>query len=91
MNYTLNKLSIKLCYNQINIKNRHEIMNKYCQKCRTENLAIVNASEWNKSDPIEPTEIIIDFECRECENKYSQKIIFNSLSEYLSFLDGYKY
>ena len=91
MNYTLNKLSIKLCYNQININNRHEIMNKYCQKCRTENLAIVNASEWNKSDPIEPTEIIIDFECRECENKYSQKIIFNSLSEYLSFLDGYKY
>ncbi len=48
-------------------------MNKYCPKCRTENLAIVNASEWNKSDPIEPTEIIIDFECRECENKYSKK------------------
>lgn len=91
MNYTLNKLSIKLCYNQINISNRHEIMNKYCPKCRTENLAIVNASEWNKSNPIESPEIIIDFECRECENKYSQKIIFNSLREYLSFLDGYKY
>lgn len=65
-------------------------MNKYCPKCRTENLAIVNASEWNKSNPIESTEIIIDFECLECGYKYSKKIFFNSLNEYLSFLDSYK-
>lgn len=65
-------------------------MNKHCPKCKTENLIVVSASKWNKSEPIEPTEIIIDFECIECENKYSQKILFNSLSEYLNFLDDYK-
>lgn len=65
-------------------------MNKHCPKCKTKNLIVVSASKWNKSEPIEPTEIIIDFECIECENKYSQKILFNSLSEYLKFLDDYK-
>lgn len=65
-------------------------MSKYCQKCRTKNLTIVNISEWNKSDTIKPTEIIIDFECTECGNKYSKKILFNSLSEYLSFLDKFE-
>ncbi|MEI3269262.1 MAG: hypothetical protein V8R70_08815 [Candidatus Gastranaerophilaceae bacterium] len=65
-------------------------MNKYCPKCRTENLAIVNIPKWDKIDPIEAMEINVDFECLECGYKYSKKIFFNSLNEYLSFLDSYK-
>ena len=32
----------------------------------------------------------VTLECTECKNKYSQKILFNSLNEYLSFLDKYE-
>ncbi len=65
-------------------------MSKYCTKCRTENIIVKDISKWDKSETIEPTEISINFECLECGNNYSQKIIFNSLNEYLSFLDKYK-
>lgn len=65
-------------------------MNKYCTKCRTESITIKDISKWDKSETIKPTEINIDFECIECGNKYSQKVVFNSLNEYLSFLDKYE-
>lgn len=62
-------------------------MNKYCVKCKTQNIITKHISKWNKSETIEPTEITVNFKCLECGNNYSQKIIFKSLNEYLNFLD----
>ncbi len=65
-------------------------MNKYCPKCRTKNLTIFRASQWENKDPFMPTELNITFECSECGETYSEKIFFNSLNEYLDFLEDYK-
>ena len=65
-------------------------MNEYCSKCKTKNITIKNISKWDKSETIEPEEIKVGFECLECGNNFSKKIIFNSLNEYLGFLDKYE-